>query len=281
VCLERRGPQGLGTRDDTLAVDLQHKSSGGGLRERDLVLVEGIDVGCRGGDELLGLPLAQDSPTATVDGLFGLFVGATDGLGTARRRRPSQCRPTGSDRSASAGYTMVWRLPRQAHRVTVTVPNTKVSKREWPVSWCGRTCPSAPRTTVLSVCRTCSRFRFSRRSRWPRNSSRSSSRPRRPTRSGQRAFQAVEGPCRGGADRWQRRGRRVPPALLSTSFGFVGTSGVGEKSLHRSASSPIPRPVSAGLGPIRGTICLACMGPPTRPRSPPRCPDTRPAGRPS
>jgi hypothetical protein len=36
------------------------------------VLVEDVDVCCRGDDELLGLPSAQDFPAAAVDRLFGL-----------------------------------------------------------------------------------------------------------------------------------------------------------------------------------------------------------------
>lgn len=46
------------------------------------------------------------------------------------RRRPWECKRAGSESSASAGCTLVWPLPRQAHRVTVTVPNTQASKRE-------------------------------------------------------------------------------------------------------------------------------------------------------
>lgn len=80
VCLERRGPKGLGTHHDALAVDLKDERGGGCRRERDLVLVEGVDVGCRGDDELLGLPLAQHFPAAAVDRLFGLVVGAAHGF---------------------------------------------------------------------------------------------------------------------------------------------------------------------------------------------------------
>ncbi|MDH6111560.1 hypothetical protein P3T36_006740 [Kitasatospora sp. MAP12-15] len=67
-------------------------------------------------------------------------------------------RPAGRSakaRSASRGWTLVVDLPRHAVRVTVTVPNTQVRGRECPDSRCGRTLPSAPRTTFRSAWRVC------------------------------------------------------------------------------------------------------------------------------
>lgn len=44
---------------------------------------------------------------------------------TASRRKPWECRPAGSESSASAGWTLPIDLPRHAIRPTVTVPNTQ------------------------------------------------------------------------------------------------------------------------------------------------------------
>ena len=58
--------------------------------------------------------------------------------------REWECRPAGSDRAASAGRQLPAPGFRQAHRVTVTVPNSVASSRPCPVSSRVRVIPSGP-----------------------------------------------------------------------------------------------------------------------------------------
>ena len=60
--------------------------------------------------------------------------------------RECECRPAGRDRAASAGHQLAAPGFRQAHRVTVTVPNRVASSRECPVSSRVRVIRSVPVT---------------------------------------------------------------------------------------------------------------------------------------
>jgi hypothetical protein len=177
VRFARRGPQCLGPHHDALAVDLEDERGGGGRRERDLVLVEGVDVGCRGDDELLGLPLAQDFPAAAVDRFFGLVVGAANGFADGQAAQAVEVRADGQ-RELRVG---------RVHAGLALAPpcgprhgdHAEHAGRQAGVAHLAVRADLPVRTTdhPVFVCRICSRSRRSRRSRWRWNSSRSNSRP--------------------------------------------------------------------------------------------------------
>jgi hypothetical protein len=87
VGFEGGGPQGLGPHDNALAVELQDQEGVGGRRQRDLVLVEGVDVPGGFDDEVFGLAFAQHLPAPPLDRRLGLVVGTADGFGD---RQPAQ-----------------------------------------------------------------------------------------------------------------------------------------------------------------------------------------------